>query len=160
MARRLSAPVPQLQRKIYFFDGIKHPVYTDPLGVGMTETPVGWALRNDLVRQIAARTCNCDDARDLLHTAYPERVRYRAQTPVVNVAAFPARTAIHANIHNHTPEDETALRAGPIADSANAIAFEAVNEIWETVGAPSRELPTGEIRRSPGVKGVRFIEIN
>ena len=35
---------------------------TVTLGVGMTDIPVGWALRHDLVRQIAAPPHNCDDA--------------------------------------------------------------------------------------------------
>lgn len=69
-------------------------------GVGMTDLVVGWALWNDLVHQIAARTRNYDDAEDLLHTAYLKLVHYRTQTPVENVAAFLVRTAINANIDN------------------------------------------------------------
>ena len=126
----------------------------------MTDIPRGWGLRNDLVRQIAAPARNSDDAEDLLHTAYLRLVRYRTQPRVDNVAAFPVCTAIKANIDNRSPEDRKALSGWPIAGPGNATAFQAMNEIWESVGALSRELPTGEIRLSPGVKGVRFIEIN
>lgn len=66
----------------------------------MTDIVVGKALWSDLVRQVAVRTRNYDDAEDLLHTAYLKLVRYRAQTPVDNVAAFLVRTAINANIDN------------------------------------------------------------
>ena len=48
----------------------------------MTDIPVGWALRNDLVRQVAVPACSWDDAEDLPHTAYLKLVRYRAQMPV------------------------------------------------------------------------------
>ena len=73
---------------------------TDSRGPGMTDIVVGRALWDDLVRQVAVGTCNHDDAEDLLHTAYLKLVRYRAQTPVDNVAAFLVRTAINANIDN------------------------------------------------------------
>ena len=66
----------------------------------MADTAVGRAQWNDLVRQIAVRTHNYDDAEDLLHTAYLKLVNYRAQTPVDNVPAFLVRTAINANIDN------------------------------------------------------------
>ena len=69
-------------------------------GVGMADTAVGRAQWTDLVRQIAVRTHNYDDAEDLLHTAYLKLVNYRAQTPVDNVPAFLVRTAINANIDN------------------------------------------------------------
>ncbi len=66
----------------------------------MTDILVGTALWNDLIRQIAVRTRNYDDAEDLLHTAYLKFVRYRAKAQVDNVAAFLVRTAINANIDN------------------------------------------------------------
>lgn len=66
----------------------------------MTDIVVGRALWNDLVRQVANRTHNYDDAEDLLHTAYLRLIHYRTQTPVENVAAFLVRTAINANIDN------------------------------------------------------------
>jgi len=59
-----------------------------------------------------------------------------------------------------SPKDETALGARPIAGPGRVIAFEAMRAIWENVGALSREFPTGEIRRSPELRGVRIIEIN
>jgi RNA polymerase sigma-70 factor (ECF subfamily) len=66
----------------------------------MTDIAVGRAHWDDLVRQIAIGARNHDDAEDLPHTAYLGLLRYRAQPPVDNVAAFPVRTAINANIDN------------------------------------------------------------
>ena len=59
-----------------------------------------------------------------------------------------------------SPRDEASSGAWLIAGLGNAITFEAVNAIWEGVGALSREFPTDEIRRSPESRGVRRIEIN
>ncbi len=59
-----------------------------------------------------------------------------------------------------SPKDEAAFGARPIAGPGSANAFEAVHAIWESVGALSREFPTGEIRRSPELRGVRIIENN
>ncbi len=50
---------------------------------------------------------------------------------------------------DRTPEDEAAFRAWLDADPGNADAFEAVNTIWESVGALSRELRIDEIRLEP-----------
>ena len=86
----------------------------------MTDIAVGEALWNDLVRQVAVRTRNYDDAEDLLHTAYLRLVRYQAQTPVDNVAAFLLRTAINANIDSrrHSSAVKNAAITRQLEDSA------------------------------------------
>ncbi|HUO01918.1 MAG TPA: sigma-70 family RNA polymerase sigma factor [Rhizomicrobium sp.] len=86
----------------------------------MSDTIVGRALWSDLVRQIAARTRNYDDAEDLLHTAYLKLVRYQAQTPVENIPAFLVRTAINANIDNcrHTKALKNVAITPQLEDSA------------------------------------------
>ncbi len=61
---------------------------------------------------------------------------------------------------DYSPRDEATSGAWLIAGLGNAITFEAVNAIWESVGALSREFPTGEIRRSPELRGVRIIDNN
>jgi len=66
----------------------------------MTDVPVGRAFWSDLVRQIAIRTRNHDDAEDLLHSAYLRLVRYQVQKPVDNVPAFLVKTALNLNVDN------------------------------------------------------------
>ena len=127
-------------------------------GAGMTDIPVGWALRDDLVRQIVTRTRNCDDAEP--RTGCLKPVHSSAEIPIDTTAGFPTTATINASIDKRSPVDETASRIWPIAGPGSAIAFEAVNEVRERVGALSREFPNGEIRRSPGGRGVRIIEIN
>ncbi len=48
-------------------------------------------------------------------------------------------------------EDERAFRAWLTADPSHAVAFEAVNGVWDSVGALSRDLRNGEVRLEPGV---------
>jgi|SRR5215469_13407336 len=66
----------------------------------MTDVPVGRAFWRDLVRQIAIRTRNYDDAEDLLHSAYLRLIRYQVRMPVDDVAAFLVKTALNLNIDN------------------------------------------------------------
>jgi hypothetical protein len=125
---------------------------TVPLGAGMTDIPVGWALWDDLVRQITARARNCSNGKDLPRAGYIKSVRDRVQTPINNFAVIPLAMAI--NVDNLAPVGEPALRVRPIVGPGNAIACNAVSGVWERVVALSREFPNGEIRRSPGVRGV------
>ncbi|HUO01919.1 MAG TPA: FecR/PupR family sigma factor regulator [Rhizomicrobium sp.] len=55
---------------------------------------------------------------------------------------------------DRSPADEAAFRAWLDADPGNAVAFDAVNAIWESVGALSRELRS-EVIRSEQPKKVK-----
>jgi len=66
----------------------------------MSDVPVGRAFWNDLVRQIARRTHNSEDAEDLLQSAYLRLVRYQVRTSVDDTAAFLVKTALNLNIDN------------------------------------------------------------
>jgi hypothetical protein len=124
----------------------------------MTDIPIGWALRDDLVGQVVSRTRACGDAEPRSDCFKP--VHSSAEIPIDTIADLPITTTINASIDKRLPVGETASRSWPIARTGNATAFETVNEDWESMGALSREFPNGEIRRSPGVRGVRIIEIN
>lgn len=86
----------------------------------MTDAPVGRAFWNDLVRQIAVRTHNYDDAEDLLHSAYLRLVRYQVRKPVDDVAAFLVKTALNMNIDNcrHLRAYNKAVESPPVEDCA------------------------------------------
>ena len=121
----------------------------------MTDIPaVGWAHRNDLVHQIAACARDCDNAENLQYTAYLKRVRYRAQTPVDSVAAFPVRTAINAKFDNcrHSKALRNAAITPQFADSAPLQD--------EVIATRIRLIRTKAGEPRGGVKGARIIEIN
>jgi RNA polymerase sigma factor (sigma-70 family) len=86
----------------------------------MTDVPVGRAFWSDLVRQIATRTRNQDDAEDLLHSAYLRLVRYQVRRPVDDVAAFLVKTALNMNIDNrrHLRVHNKAMEFPPVEDLA------------------------------------------
>lgn len=52
---------------------------------------------------------------------------------------------------DRTADDESAFRAWLIADPRNAIAFDAVNTAWESVGALPRDLRDGKIHSETGM---------
>jgi transmembrane sensor len=52
---------------------------------------------------------------------------------------------------DRTPEDERAFRAWLMADPRHATAFEAVNGVWDSVGALSRDLRSGKVPAEPRV---------
>ena len=101
----------------------------------MTDTVVGRALGNDLVRQIAIRTHDCDGAEDLARSATLKRAHYPARTPVGHTPAGPARAAINANA-------DDAFRAWPDTDPGCAVAVKAVKAIGEYVGTLPANYPS------------------
>ena len=121
----------------------------------MADFPVGWALRDDLVHQIAFPARNYDDAPQFPDSALLQDEIVAAR---VRLAGEAADWLALLQTDDHSPRYSVSSAANRLLD--NAITFEAVNAIWESVGALSREFPIGEIRRSPELRGVRSIEIN
>ena len=52
---------------------------------------------------------------------------------------------------DRSSEDERAFRAWLMADPRHAAAFESVNGVWDSVGALSRDLRSGEVRLESGL---------
>src|SRR3569833_3872822 len=50
---------------------------------------------------------------------------------------------------DRSPEDERAFRAWLMADPRHAAAFEAVNGMWDSVGALSRDMRNGAVPLEP-----------
>jgi RNA polymerase sigma factor (sigma-70 family) len=91
-------------------------------GGEMSDLPMERPYWARLLKQVARRTRDQDDAEDLLHAAYIRLERYRTQHVVANPSAFLVRTAanIAIDIHRHEkfwePGDER--RDGQCADNA------------------------------------------
>ncbi len=74
--------------------------------------------------------------------------RFSPGAPHVNEAAI---WLARLRADDRSIEDERAFRAWLMADPSHAVAFEAVNGVWDSVGALSRDLRSGEVRLEPGV---------
>ena len=73
--------------------------------------------------------------------------RFSAGAPEVKEAAI---WLARLRADDRTSEDERAFRAWLMADPRHAAAFESVNSVWDSMGALSRDLRSGEVQVESG----------
>jgi len=74
--------------------------------------------------------------------------RFSAGAPEVKEAAI---WLARLRADDRSAEDERAFRAWLMADPRHAAAFESVNGVWDSIGALSRDLRSGEVRLETGL---------
>src|SRR5215469_3003003 len=74
--------------------------------------------------------------------------RFSAGAPEVKEAAI---WLARLRADDRSVEDERAFRAWLTADPSHAAAFESVNSVWDSVGALSRDLRSGQVQLESGL---------